>query len=328
MARDGSIAKHVRAAFVDNLGLKFIALVLALTVFILVNSDEDAVAGAYVRVAYTLPDDRVLVSDRVDQVRITVKGSERRIRRFDEDALATVQVDLRRLDSGDLVFRHDMFRLPPGLRLSSVDPPALPVRFEPLARKQVALVGATRGESAHGFGVAAVVATRTGCAAGCDRVEIEGAESYVARIEEVRTEDVPLAGHGASFSAEVGVVPPGRFVAVVGDPRVRVDVTLVEELTTRALPGLAVALRPGAGAAGLNLQQFSATPAAVDVVLRGARLAVEPVVGADVKVYVDVHASDLAGAQQRRAAVLVDGVPTGVAVETTPRDVILSRAPR
>ena len=40
-------------------------MVLAVTLFVLVRNDKDATSGAYVKVIYTLPEDRVLVSDPV-----------------------------------------------------------------------------------------------------------------------------------------------------------------------------------------------------------------------------------------------------------------------
>jgi len=203
-----SVAGFLRGAFFENLGLKFVALVLALTVFILVHSDEDAVAGAYVSISYTPPKDRVLVSERFDQVRVTVKGSWRRVKRFDEHAVDPIRIDLRKLRTGELIFRSDMFRLPPGLEVQSIDPATMPLRFEARASKHVPIVAATRGEPARGYGVATMSALRVKCDSECDTVEIEGAESAVDQTTEVRTEEVPLVGRSASFGVEVGLAPP------------------------------------------------------------------------------------------------------------------------
>ena len=47
--RRALLRRWLRAAFVDNAALKFVAFVLALTLFILVHGDEDAVIGATVK---------------------------------------------------------------------------------------------------------------------------------------------------------------------------------------------------------------------------------------------------------------------------------------
>jgi len=323
-----SISSFLRGAFLENLGLKFVALVLALTVFILVHSDEDAVAGAYVDISYTLPDDRVLVSDRFDQVRITVKGSWRRVKRFDEHSVDPIRIDLRSFKSGDLVFRSDMFRLPPGLTVQSIDPPAMPLRFEARAQKRVPISVATSGDPARGYGVASMVAQRLKCDSKCDTVVIEGAETPVSQTTQVRTEDISLVGKSSSFTAEIGLAPPRPHVSVVGEPIVRVEITLVEELTTRELGEVPLGIRSGSGMAGVDVAAFDIEPKAVRVVLRGARLAVEQVIARDVHAYVEAYADDAVSGRERRAQVVIEGVPPGVAIELDPRDAKLKRVPK
>ncbi|RMH40496.1 MAG: hypothetical protein D6689_13690 [Deltaproteobacteria bacterium] len=318
----------MRGALLENLGLKFIAFVLALTVFILVHSDEDAVAGAYVAISYTLPEDQVLVSDRLDQVRITVKGSWRRIKRFDERELEPVRIDLRRFKNGDLIFRSDMFRLPPGLTIVSIDPPTMPVRFEPRTTKRVPIAVATRGDPARGYGVARLEARVVPCDRECDTVEVTGAASYVARTDRVFTEEVSLVGRRESFTDEVGLAPPGPFVDVVGQPRVQVTVEIAEALSARELPAVPVRLRPGPDLRTAELSAFRVEPAAVKIVLRGAARAIEQVADDQVVPFVDVLGDDDIAGRRRRATVIVEGLPPGVAVEIDPRTVTLVYEPR
>ena len=55
-------------------GVTLLELLIAVTLFVLVRSDKDATSAAYVKVIYALPKDRVLVSDPVTEVRVTVRG--------------------------------------------------------------------------------------------------------------------------------------------------------------------------------------------------------------------------------------------------------------
>jgi YbbR domain-containing protein len=184
----GALVKAaLRAAFVDNAPLKFVALVLSLTIFILVHSDEDAVIGAYVKVSYTMPADRVLVSEPVDQVRITVKGPWRRIRRFEERSLEPIHLDLTSVRSGEFAFQDDMIKLPPGVELQSITPVTMRLTFEGRAEKSVPVTVATAGRPAHGYALEGVVATPS-------HVVIRGAETVVAATTTVRTRDVGVEG--------------------------------------------------------------------------------------------------------------------------------------
>ena len=70
----GPIRRWVHAALFENVALKFLSMVLAVTVFLLVNTDRDREISARVGVLYTLPDDKVLVSEPLAEVRITIKG--------------------------------------------------------------------------------------------------------------------------------------------------------------------------------------------------------------------------------------------------------------
>src|ERR1044071_512869 len=98
----GNLRRWIHSALFDNVGLKFLSMVLAVTVFLLVNTDKDREITARVGVSYTLPEDRVLVSGRVDEVRVTLKGSWRRLRKFDERQVDRINLDLRRVSTGEI----------------------------------------------------------------------------------------------------------------------------------------------------------------------------------------------------------------------------------
>src|SRR4051794_16049068 len=68
----GALRRWIHSALLDNVGLKFLSMVLAITVFLLVNTDKAGELTARVGVSYTLPDDKVLMSDRIEEVRVTV----------------------------------------------------------------------------------------------------------------------------------------------------------------------------------------------------------------------------------------------------------------
>src|SRR6476661_2640412 len=126
----GALRRWIHSALFDNVGLKFLSIVLAITVFLLVNTDRDREISTRVGVSYTLPDDKVLISEKLDEVRITIKGPWRRLRKFDERELERVNLDLRRAPSGDFPITPDLVHLPSGLSLESISPRVMRVAWD------------------------------------------------------------------------------------------------------------------------------------------------------------------------------------------------------
>src|SRR4051794_40922027 len=98
-------------AFTADLPIKIAALVIAIGLFVLVRSDKDAATGAFVRVVYTLPSDRVLVSDPVSEVKVGIRGPWTRIQALDE--LEPIRIDLTKTRDTVLHFSESMVTVPP-----------------------------------------------------------------------------------------------------------------------------------------------------------------------------------------------------------------------
>ena len=293
------VREWIHGAFFENVGLKFLSLVLAITVFLLVNTDRDREISARVGVSYTLPDDKVLVSDRLDEVRITVKGPWQRLRKFDERELDRVNLDLRRAPTGDIPITPDMIHVPAGLTITSVSPRTVRVAFERRVDKLVEVSPQLVGRPQHGYVVAeakAVPAT----------LKVRGAESTLAALSAVHTHEISIEGRTESFTTETEVVPPDG-VETAGPSQVVVQVTVEEALVTRKLPGVAVSSPAG----------WAATPATVDITLTGTLLAVEKARAA-LQPVVKVSANDT---KPRDADVVVEGLPPGIGVKISPERV-------
>src|SRR5690349_1306685 len=114
-AERGAVRRWIHDALFENVGLKFLSLVLAITVFLLVNTDRDREITARVGVSYTLPDDKVLVSQRLTELRVGVRGPSRQLRRFDEREIDRIELDLRNVSDGEIAITPSMVRLPAGL---------------------------------------------------------------------------------------------------------------------------------------------------------------------------------------------------------------------
>jgi YbbR domain-containing protein len=296
----------LRSAAFDNVGLKFLSMVLAVTVFLLVNTDKDREIAARVGVSYTLPEDKVLASERIDEVRVTVKGAWRRLRKFDEREVDRINLDLRRASSGEIAITNDMVHLPSGLVVTSINPRSVRVLFDKRVDKVVEVTAAITGRPQHGYVVAEVKPQPA-------TVKLRGGEGMLAALSVIHTREINLEGRTDSFLAETEVVPP-EGTAVVGNAQIGVQIRVDEELVTRKVPGATVVVR-GEG----DVSRWKVTPAQVDVTLTGALLAVEKARGSLVPVV--KLAPD---AKSREAEVTIDGLPPGIGVKVSPEHVKLT----
>lgn len=313
-----AVLQWLKNAFAANAALKFVALVLSLTVFILVHADDQAVAGGTVDVSYKLPKDRVLLSERVDQVRITVKGSRRRIKRFHREEIDPINIDLSNMTKGEVFFQPDMIGLPEGLELVSITPASLPVEFEDRAVKVVPVAVDTNATPARGYKVDAVSVRPS-------EVRISGAASLVAETRSVRTAEVDLSRHSKSFRETVRLAPPSS-IDIDGDPVVEVEVTLGEEQGSREL-SLPVAVRPGTGVTPEQIAKLAVQPGQVRVVLRGSVLVIDALKPEHFTAFVRIRPNALSPTGDRTAEVRVEPTLPGIAFEISPAEVSLQPTP-
>jgi len=302
----GAVRRWLQSAMFDNVGLKFLSIVLAVTVFLLVNTDKDREITARVGVSYTLPEDKVLVSGRIDEVRVTLKGAWRRLRKFDERQVDRINLDLRRASSGEIAISNDMIHVPSGLAVTMVSPRAVHIAFDKRVDKIVEVVPMVTGHLQHGYIVAEVKPVPA-------TVKLRGAEGVLAALTAIRTRDISLEGHSDSFTAESHIESPDG-VDVAGNPDVSVQIRVDEELVTRKLPGLSVVVR-GDG----DASRWKATPPQVDVTLTGALLAVEKARSSLVPIV-----KLTPDAKPREVEVTIDGLPPGVGVKISPEHVKLA----
>lgn len=304
----GALRRWLRGAMFDNLGLKFLSMVLAVTVFLLVSTDKDREITVRVGVSYTLPEDKVLVSDRIDDVRVTLKGSWRRLRKFDPREVDRVNLDLRRGTSGEIAISNDMIHLPSGVAITSISPRSVHVAFDKRLDKVVEVSAAVTGRPQHGYVADEIKPLRA-------TVTLRGAETTLAAVTAVRTQEISLEGRTESFVAETEVLPPER-VEVVGNTRISVQIRIDEELVTRKLPGRAVAIRGDGDPA-----RWTVAPAQVDVTLTGALLAIEKARGSLVPIV-----KLAADPKPREVEITVEGVPPGIGVKVSPEHAKLAPA--
>jgi YbbR domain-containing protein len=304
----GAVGGWIRGALLDNLALKALSLVLAVTVFLLVNTDEEREIRVRAFVEYKYPADKVLISDRIDEVTLTIAGPWRRLRDFNERELDRITLDLSATPTGEVPITSDLIALPQGLRIVRIDPRAVRVAFDKLVEKTVEVTPVTVGRPAHGYIVKeqkVVPAT----------VRVRGAERLLAALTTIRTHEVSVQEQSESFDSQIDLASPAG-VETNGGQNVTVSVRIDEELVTKRLPGLPVVVRVD----GVESTKWTVEPAHVEVTLTGAVLAIENVKD-KLAPYVKLAPADKARDVNRDVEVALDGIPPGVGKRISPERV-------
>ncbi|MBL4635365.1 MAG: hypothetical protein JKY56_16000 [Kofleriaceae bacterium] len=309
----GSVRGWIRVAFVENAGLKFVALVLALTVFILVHSEENEVYHPWVHITYTQEQDRVLVSKVVDQVQISVRGTRRRIQRLQKQSFESIRIDLGRLSSGELRLQPEMFNLPDGIELISINPPSIDLQFDERDVKMLPVTIDTVGLPAAGFKLGRAVSSPS-------EVRVTGARSVLADLDSVVTKKVNLTGRTQNFD---GLVPLIRGdVQILDSSEVHVTVQIVEELQRRLLSPKAIRLI--SAGQDVDLERYSFSPQTVVVTMFGETHALEAIDAEKVSVYVELRAEELRLGGSRTVEIKVEPRLSDIAYTVSPSEVTMT----
>ncbi len=300
----------VRALF-DELPLKIVSMVIAVTLFVIVRSDKDAATGAYVKVIYSLPTDRVLVSDPVGEVRVGVRGSWTRLQRFDERAVDPIRVELKDARDGVLRFDESMVKLPVGLRVASITPPEVKVEFEPREVREVPIQPILDGQPAEGFRVTKVTSQPS-------TVHVEGAKSAVDAMARVSTRPLQVAGAHAPVLGEVLLENAPHHARFLDAQQVVVHAEIQPAIVERTFDSLPVKVQ------GLTKMDGQLEPSTARLILRGPSDLVLGVKLDQISLAVDGQLLDTRPPAKYMRNVSVNGLPAGVAAEVQPDTVMLA----
>lgn len=304
----GRLRRWLRGALFDNIGLKFLSMVLAVTVFLLVTSDKDREITLRLDVDYDYDrTSKVLVSEQLKEVTVTLKGPGRRLRELSERDLGILHLKTQNA-SGDLPITSDLItNLPAGIKVTSISPRSVRVTFDTLVDKVVEVQPSVIGRPEHGFRVKEATATPA-------TTKVRGGQRVLAALTSIKTADVSVESTNKTKETLVALAPPDG-VSVDNTLRVAVNLQIEEELVTRKLPSVPVTVADGA-----DPKRWTITPAQVEVTLTGFLIQVDQVTElVEQKKLLPVVKvpPDAKG----RADVKLGGLPAGVGVKLSPESV-------
>jgi YbbR domain-containing protein len=304
LARRGRAGRWISDALTENIGLKLVALVMAVALFYIVRGAEDASRTMYVEVVPTLPpleSRKVLISEVPDRVRLTLRGSRSILQSVRRQDIEPVQIDLTDTTRRYYYIEPTIFEMPPGVTIEQTTPASIPLTWAERTERRVAVSANLVGDPPPGLMVVEPVSVDP------PRVMVEGPHTEVDPMSRVSTEPI-----------DIGALPPGDHVRLVpiealpvhtvveGVTAVRVRFSIAPAIAERQLTAVGVSIVGGTG-------RILTRPSTVNVTLKGSVEEIERLDPAGVVAYVDV--TELPpGVQSRLVPVRFRGLPEGVDV--------------
>lgn len=254
-------AEWLREIFLEDLGLKLLALLIAVVIWFAVTGLR---APATVRLRgvpleFIRPENTEVSNEPVEEVDVTLEGSQGRLAEINARNLV-VRADITQLRPGERVARLTpqavTMDLPAGVRIVRVEPRSVVLRLEPLVEREVEVEARFEGDVPQGYARGEVQITPP-------RVRVRGPESHVLAVDKAHTETISLADQRETFLTQTAVDTSDRKVAPL-EAVVTVRVEITEERAERRFGDVAVVSASGE----------QAQPAAAAVTVRGPRTVV------------------------------------------------------
>ena len=265
------VAEWLREIFLEDLGLKLLALVIAVGLWFAVTSLR---APATVRLRgvpleFILPDRVEISNEPADEVDVTLEGSQGRLSEVNARNLVA-RADITQLRPGErsarLTEKNVTMDLPSGVRIVNIEPRSVLLRLETIVEREVDIEARFEGQPPEGFVLGSVQITPA-------RARVRGPESHVRAVDKAHTETISLDGLRETFVTQTAVDIADRKVAPL-DAVVTVRVEIAEERTEKRLPDVSVVSAVGG----------QPQPATAAVTLRGPRSALAALRPQDIRI--------------------------------------------
>jgi YbbR domain-containing protein len=230
--------ERLRNSFRHNLGLRIISLLLAVGLWLFVNTGQhSSLASFNVPIGYRgLPIGFVMTNQHPDFVKVQLSGPRTLLSLVDPSRLA-LRLDLNGVGVGQASFKigPDAFNVPRGTSVTSISPSQIILDIDKIITHYLPIHLVSTGKVADGYRIASIEFTPS-------TVRVRAPSKQLARIEAVDTEAVDLTGLSTDVTRQVALASPGEM-SRVEPTQVTVKISLSQEITSRDFHGVPVEVR-------------------------------------------------------------------------------------
>lgn len=220
----------LRAALLENVGLKVFSLILAIGLFAVLRGQQERQQRTIpVAVILRLPPEsaeRELMTPIPANVHATLRGSTRAIDQLIQSGVPPIEVDLRDGKRDLLVFEPSMLSLPRDVDVTIIDPPSIRLEWQLIVTRKIPLQASITGKPTDGYVVKGELEVEP------QQVLVRGPASLVEVMQFVRLAAFDVSGLTEGIHhRRVAMDPPPNRVGIQGPTSANVSVTIARRVS-------------------------------------------------------------------------------------------------
>lgn len=231
-----------RTAFLRNLGLKALALTIALLVWFVFSAQRrERISERSYRIPLSvvnIPPQTLIASPLPPAVDVRLRGPFTPLRQIDPDKLEAV-IDLREAPRGEKIYHlaPEDINVPPEIEVISISPFEIRILLDATAEKTVPINPVVIGQPAAGYEVAEKLVEP-------HVARIYGPATVIAKLTEATTDSISIAERSATFSTPATVLAEAPGVRIREGQVVTVTVRLRATAKSEVTPAAGGRMRP------------------------------------------------------------------------------------
>lgn len=237
MAMD-RIKLFARRTFVDNIGLKALAMTITVLLFYFVREGGRESKTVTLDVELVVPKGVVQTNEIARRVEVTFVGPKVNIGSVTAESLGPLKVDLSPfgIGSSTYFFHKELFtEMPRGVSVTSVTPSYIAVRLEKEVSRVLPITPILRGQPAFGYRVDRYSLSHR-------EATVVGPQSVVDRSDFLETEPIDIGAATKTVSQQVKIKLPAANTRLSLADTITVTVHIVEQILERVVEGVPVQL--------------------------------------------------------------------------------------
>jgi YbbR domain-containing protein len=208
----------MRRLLFENIGLKIVAVLLSVLLWVFVTSRGQSEISIDVPLEFKdIPQGLELVNYSAKEISLSIKGQERLIKSI-RPADIQAYINLSKTKKGESIYyiTRDDIKLPPAIDIINISPSSVKVLTEETATRTVRVWPVVVGEPERGCFVKTIEVTpRT--------VVIEGIKSEIGKFHTIRTEPMDITGASDTLTEDLKLdLTTAKVRSQTADVKVRV----------------------------------------------------------------------------------------------------------
>lgn len=190
MSARSELRDQLRAAFMENLGLKVLSLACAVVLYALLHGSEMAQRTFSISLISIMPPgaNRQLLSPLPTEVGITLKGPRKQLDELHADDIGSAHLDLSSGRDAKIDLDPSMFHIPTGLTVEQIIPLSINVHWDDVVSKAIPVQVPCTGEPSSGNTIKDAVMTEPA------EVQARGPRSIIDVLQFARAAPFDVSG--------------------------------------------------------------------------------------------------------------------------------------